>query len=110
MAEDRIRRQIEARRKREERSHESAVLIEKIGFIPMGRAMVRPDHEFLSRSPSLGRERGLGVLLKKRRLTLTEGAWFEQHQVCLRGREILVAGIRGLAACQQNANYGNERA
>jgi len=46
----------------------------------------------------------VGVLLKKCRLTLTEGAWFEQHQVCFRGREILVAGIRGLAACQQKAN------
>ena len=70
----------------------------------MGRAAVRRDHEFLSRSPSLGDERGVGVLLKKCRLTLTEGAWFEQRQVCFRGREILVAGIRGLAACQQKAN------
>ena len=76
----------------------------------MGGAAVRRDHEFLSRSPSLGRERGLGVLLKERRLALTEGTWFEQHQVCFGGREILLAGIRGLAACQQNANYGNERA
>ena len=76
----------------------------------MGRAAIRRDHEFLSRSPSLGDERGLGVLLQKRRLTLAEGTWFEQHQVCFRGREVLVAGIRGLAACQQNANYGYERA
>ena len=76
----------------------------------MGGAAVHRDHEFLSRSPSLGRERGLGVLLKERRLALTEGTWFEQHQVCLGGREILLAGIRGLAPCQQYAKDGDEGA
>ena len=76
----------------------------------MGRAAVRRDHELLARSPSFGRECGLGVLLKKRRLTLTEGTGFEQDQVRLRGREILLAGIGGLAPCQQDANDGDERA